>query len=63
MIRALQGIGGDPRAQMLDDATIEAARSEAPTLRVVDIADSTHGRLVRSPYAERVASEILAVAP
>ena len=63
VIRALRGIGGNPLAQMVDDATLEAARSEVPTLRSIDIADATHGQLVRAPHAAKVASEILAVAP
>ena len=63
VIRALQGIGGNPLAQMVDATTLEAARREVPTLRSLDIADATHGQLVRAPYAAQVASEILAVAP
>ncbi len=43
VIRALRGIGGDPLAQMVDDRTQDAARAEIPSLRVVDIADATHG--------------------
>jgi lipase len=62
LLRALQGVGGNPLAQMVDDRTRDAARSEIPRLRVVDIADATHGNLVRPPFAERVASEILAFA-
>ena len=52
-----RGIGGDPLAQMVDDATLEAARAEAPALRAVDIEDSTHGELVRPPYVQRVARD------
>jgi lipase len=62
VIRALRGIGGNPLAQMVDDATLAAARAEVPSLRVVDIADATHGQLVRAPYSGQVASEILALA-
>ena len=63
VIRALRGIGGDPLAQMLDDATIEAARSRGP-----DAARRRHRRVhARAARAlavrEQVASEILAVAP
>jgi lipase len=62
VIRALLGIGGDPLAQMVDDATRDAALAMVPTLRVVDIEDATHGQLVRAPHAARVASAILALA-
>jgi lipase len=62
VIRALQGIGGNPLAQMVDDATRDAARVDVPCLQVVDIADATHGQLVRAPFAEQVASRILALA-
>jgi pimeloyl-ACP methyl ester carboxylesterase len=62
VIRALQGVGGNPLAQMVDAATLDAARAVLPGLRVVDIADATHGQLVRMPAAERVAAEILAFA-
>jgi lipase len=58
-IRALQGIGGDPRAQMLPDATIADARATIPSLRVVDMPDATHGALVREPLAGLVAAEVL----
>jgi pimeloyl-ACP methyl ester carboxylesterase len=58
-IRALRGIGGDPLAQMVDDATRDAALRELPSLRVVDIEDATHGELVRPPHVARVAVEIL----
>jgi lipase len=61
VLRARQGIGGNPLAQMVDDRTRDEACAEIPLLRVVDIEDATHGKLVRSPFAERVASEILAV--
>jgi lipase len=58
-IRALQGIGGEPRAQMLPDETIADARRSIPALRVVDLPDASHGALVREPFATRVAREIL----
>jgi pimeloyl-ACP methyl ester carboxylesterase len=61
VMRALQGIGGNPLAQMIDDATRDAAREDVPGLRVVDI-DATHGELVRAPWAARVAAEMLALA-
>jgi pimeloyl-ACP methyl ester carboxylesterase len=61
VIRARKGIGGDPLAQMVDDATREAALAELPTLRVVDIEDATHGELVRRPHVGRIAREILAL--
>jgi pimeloyl-ACP methyl ester carboxylesterase len=57
-IRALQGIGGDPRAQMLPDETIADARRSIASLRVVDLPSATHGALVREPFAARVAAEI-----
>lgn len=62
VIRALRGIGGNPLAQMVDDATLDAAREAAPALRVVDIADATHGQLVRTPFVEQIALELLALA-
>jgi lipase len=62
VIRALRGIGGNPLAQMVDDATRDAARENVPRLQVLDIADATHGQLVRAPFAEQVAREILALA-
>jgi hypothetical protein len=62
VIRALRGIGGNPLAQMVDDATRDAARESVPRLQVLDIADATHGQLVRAPFAEQVAREILALA-
>jgi lipase len=62
VIRALRGVGGDSLVQMIPDRTLDAARACAPGLRVVDIADSTHGGLVRDPIAARVAREILAIA-
>jgi lipase len=58
-IRALQGVGGDPAAQMLPDATIADARAAIASLRVVDVPDSTHGAIVREPVAALVAAEIL----
>jgi pimeloyl-ACP methyl ester carboxylesterase len=61
VIRALRGIGGNPLAQMIDDATRDAARAEVPRLQVVDFADATHGQLVRAPFAAQVALEILAL--
>jgi pimeloyl-ACP methyl ester carboxylesterase len=61
VVRALRGIGGDAQAQMLPDPTIEDARAAGVRLRLLDLADSTHGQLVREPHAGRVASEILAV--
>ena len=60
LIRALQGVGGNPLAQMVDDRTQDAARAEIPLLHVVDLAEATHGKIVRTPFAERVAAEILA---
>jgi lipase len=62
VVRALRGIGGNPLAQMIDDATLAAGRAVAPALRVVDIADATHGQLVRTPFVEQVALELLALA-
>lgn len=62
VVRARRGIGGDPLAQMVDDATRDAALAELPSLRVVDL-DATHGELVRAPHTGRVAREILALAP
>jgi pimeloyl-ACP methyl ester carboxylesterase len=59
VIRALRGIGGNPLAQMVDDATLDAAREAVPRLQVIDFADATHGQLVRAPFAGRVAAEIL----
>ncbi|HEY1479583.1 MAG TPA: alpha/beta fold hydrolase [Gaiellales bacterium] len=56
-VRALQGIGGDPRAQMLPDETITDARTCIADLRVIDL-DTTHGALVREPAVELVAREI-----
>jgi hypothetical protein len=58
-IRALRGIGGDPHAQMLPDATIADARASIADLRVVDVPGSTHGALVREPFAALVADEVL----
>jgi lipase len=62
VIRALRGIGGNPLAHMIDDATVDAARAVAPALRVVDFPDATHGQLVRTPFVEQVALELLALA-
>jgi lipase len=61
VIRARRGVGGDPLVQMVDDATRDAALAELPTLRVVDLADASHGELVRAPFAKRVAAEIRAL--
>jgi lipase len=61
VIRALRGIGGNPLAQMVDDATRDATREDVPRLQVVDIAEASHGQLVRAPFAEQVACEILAL--
>ena len=58
-IRALQGVGGDPRTQMLPDATIADARAAIGSLRVVDVPDATHGGLVREPFVALVAREVL----
>jgi lipase len=58
-IRALQGVGGDPRTQMLPDATIADARAAIASLRVVDVPDATHGAIVREPVAALVAGEVL----
>jgi pimeloyl-ACP methyl ester carboxylesterase len=60
-IRALRGIGGDPHAQMLPDATVDDARASAPAMRIVDLADATHGNVIRDPHAARVTSEILPI--
>ena len=62
-IRARRGIGGDPLAQMIDDATRDAGRAELPSLRVVDIDEATHGDLVRPPHVAGVADAILSLAP
>jgi pimeloyl-ACP methyl ester carboxylesterase len=61
VIRARRGVGGDPLVQMVDDATLDAALAELPSLRVVDLADASHGELVRAPFAKRVAAEISAL--
>jgi pimeloyl-ACP methyl ester carboxylesterase len=58
-IRALQGVGGDPRTQMLPDPTIADARAAIASLRVVDMTDATHGGIVRQPAAARVAALVL----
>jgi lipase len=58
-VRAMCGIGGDPRAQMLPDETIADARASIAGLRVVDMSDATHGALVRDPWSALVAAEIL----
>ena len=63
LIRALRGVGGNPLVQMVDNATRDAARAAAPGLVVIDLADATHGQLVRAPFADDVAAEILAFAP
>ncbi|MEO9176162.1 MAG: alpha/beta fold hydrolase [Gaiellales bacterium] len=60
VLRALRGIGDDPRAQMLPDETIADARGSIRALRVVDVAEATHGALVRERFAALVADEILA---
>jgi lipase len=60
VVRALQGVGGNPLAQMIDDQTRDAARAEIPSLHVVDLAEAAHGTVIRMPFAERVAAEILA---
>jgi hypothetical protein len=62
VIRALRGVGGDPFVQMIPNGTLAAARAQAPGLRVIDIAESTHGGLVRDPIAALIAPEILAMA-
>jgi lipase len=59
VVRALRGVGDDAGVQMLPDETIADARRSIRSLRVVDVADATHGALVRERFAALVAGEIV----